>query len=424
MKGKALRTLKWILAIILIVIIIIVGWIVYSYYTMDVENPEVPTVSFAGQTLEPVSFAWHEPVAKGLLTKSYSEQNDLNLRNLKTFITADLPLKYPEGIPGEFALKLDGETVFSGDVRKFADFEFARSGDYEGTLILKEPESKKDGWGTFNYQFEFFLDGDPEFTFSAEEVLQGDIITVQVDMGIQKGEPSIATDLGSPVFIPLDDGLYEAYVPVNYNCEPGTWSISVSAGEFTVKQPVQVNEREYAVQHMTMSQSTISATVGASNASENWEERMTPLIKVADKNKYWEGEFLQPCQGRISSKFGLYRYTNNNPAVRHTGIDIACPAGTPIAAANNGRVILSEHIVKTGNTVVIEHGGGLKTYYFHMSENLVEEGDMVEKGDIIALVGSTGYSTGPHLHFEVKHGNTSLSPWELFDGTSPLFLSK
>ena len=75
----------------------------------------------------------------------------------------------------------------------------------------------------------------------------------------------------------------------------------------------------------------------------------------------------------------------------------------------------------TGNTVIIEHGGGLKTYYLHMSEIDCEEGQIVEKGDIIGLVGSTGYSTGAHLHFEVRIGSYAVNPWRLFDGSSTIY---
>ena len=83
----------------------------------------------------------------------------------------------------------------------------------------------------------------------------------------------------------------------------------------------------------------------------------------------------------------------------------------------------AEEIIYTGNTVVIEHGGGLKTYYYHMDSIEVKEGQIVERGALIGTVGSTGYSTGAHLHFEVKMGRSSLSPWELFDGSSEVYFT-
>ena len=83
--------------------------------------------------------------------------------------------------------------------------------------------------------------------------------------------------------------------------------------------------------------------------------------------------------------------------------------------------MFADFVIMTGNTVVIEHGAGLKTIYMHLSEIDCAEGDIVEQGDIIGLVGSTGYSTGPHLHFEVRIGDQSVSPWPLIDGTSDIY---
>ena len=127
-------------------------------------------------------------------------------------------------------------------------------------------------------------------------------------------------------------------------------------------------------------------------------------------------------EGTITSSFGLYRYINGSTtASRHQGIDIAAPEGTPVPASNRGQVVFADFVIMTGNTVVIEHGAGLKTIYMHLSEIDCAEGDIVEQGDIIGLVGSTGYSTGPHLHFEVRIGDQSVSPWPLIDGTSDIY---
>ena len=127
-------------------------------------------------------------------------------------------------------------------------------------------------------------------------------------------------------------------------------------------------------------------------------------------------------EGRVTTEFGVYRYTNGSDRPRrHTGVDFAIEEGTPVPASNAGRVLFAGDVIITGKSVVIEHGGGLKTYYYHLSELNVETGAMVEKGEIIGLVGMTGYSTGPHLHFEVKLGDYALSPWELFDGSSDLY---
>jgi murein DD-endopeptidase MepM/ murein hydrolase activator NlpD len=95
---------------------------------------------------------------------------------------------------------------------------------------------------------------------------------------------------------------------------------------------------------------------------------------------------------------------------RHSGLDIAAPTGTPIVATNNGRVTLSMDLILTGNTIVIDHGQGLFSVYYHMHERFVEEGHLVERGETIGTVGSTGFSTGPHLHFTMSYYRHNLEP--------------
>jgi len=116
-------------------------------------------------------------------------------------------------------------------------------------------------------------------------------------------------------------------------------------------------------------------------------------------------QFAWPLRGRITSKFGP-RWGR-----MHKGIDIAAPEGTPIRAAEDGVVIYSGNGLRGyGNVVIIEHRGGFSTVYAHNSVNLVKEGDKVRKGDIIAKVGSTGRSTGPHLHFEIRKDAVAQDP--------------
>ena len=121
-----------------------------------------------------------------------------------------------------------------------------------------------------------------------------------------------------------------------------------------------------------------------------------------------QGRFLWPLEGRISSPFGARDLFGSTSL--HRGIDIAAPTGTPITAAAQGTVIWSGLRGTYGNLVKLDHGNGFVTYYAHCSQLLVQEGDTVEQGETIALVGSTGRSTGPHCHFEVLWQGELLDP--------------
>lgn len=124
----------------------------------------------------------------------------------------------------------------------------------------------------------------------------------------------------------------------------------------------------------------------------------------------FRGSLMMPVNGRITSGFGM----RNHPILRerrmHSGIDIAARSGTPIRAAAPGVVIFSGYRGGYGNTVVIDHGGDLSTLYAHCSRLFVSTGARVERGQTIAAVGSTGLSTGPHLHFEVRIDGRPVNP--------------
>ncbi len=114
-----------------------------------------------------------------------------------------------------------------------------------------------------------------------------------------------------------------------------------------------------------------------------------------------------PVHGTMTDGFGF----RTSPSVGfHTGVDIAAPRGTPIQAAARGTVVRASWYSTYGNCVIIDHGYGYKTLYGHMSKILVNEGDVVEKMDVIGLVGSTGFSTGNHLHFEVIENGKKIDP--------------
>ncbi|MGH7816404.1 MAG: M23 family metallopeptidase [Candidatus Binatia bacterium] len=113
---------------------------------------------------------------------------------------------------------------------------------------------------------------------------------------------------------------------------------------------------------------------------------------------------LWPVSGTINSSFGP------RGATFHDGIDIAAPEGTPIHAIERGEVVYSDQLRGYGNIVIIRHAAGMVSVYAHNQLNLVGEGQQVERGEVIATVGSTGRVTGPHLHFEIRKNNAAQDP--------------
>ncbi|MBR0053187.1 MAG: peptidoglycan DD-metalloendopeptidase family protein [Bacteroidales bacterium] len=151
--------------------------------------------------------------------------------------------------------------------------------------------------------------------------------------------------------------------------------------------------------------------------TEHWDTRaVNPYHEeksLPDRFSLWIVDTLDsyccPNKTRPSSQFG---YRHGRP---HQGIDLPYPTGTPVYAAFDGKVRVSDYVGGYGNLVVIRHANGLETFYGHMSRRDVESGDWVNAGDVIGLGGSTGRSTGPHLHFETRYRGHAFDPAWLID---------
>lgn len=127
----------------------------------------------------------------------------------------------------------------------------------------------------------------------------------------------------------------------------------------------------------------------------------------------WTTSFLRPRSSTVTSRFGSGRSFNGVMTSRHLGVDFRGVVGAAVRAANRGVVALVDNFFLAGNVVYIDHGGGLVTGYFHLSRTLVSEGETVERGQEIGLVGATGRVTGPHLHWTARYGTLTVNPLDL-----------
>jgi murein DD-endopeptidase MepM/ murein hydrolase activator NlpD len=139
-------------------------------------------------------------------------------------------------------------------------------------------------------------------------------------------------------------------------------------------------------------------------------QSLTSIINGSAGGGNGTGSMIWPVNGTVTSGFGYRIHPILGKRLLHTGIDIAAGSGTAIWAADSGKVIYATWSGGYGNTVAIDHGGGISTLYAHQSSMAVSYGQTVSKGEVIGYVGSTGYSTGPHLHFEVRVNGTPVDP--------------
>jgi murein DD-endopeptidase MepM/ murein hydrolase activator NlpD len=141
--------------------------------------------------------------------------------------------------------------------------------------------------------------------------------------------------------------------------------------------------------------------------------------RAQDTPQLWTLPFLRPRPARVTSRFGSGRVFNGRVSSSHLGIDYRGSVGDPIYAANRGVVALVDSFFLAGNVVYVNHGDGIVTGYFHMSQPEVAAGDTVDRGQEIGLVGATGRVTGPHLHWSARFGALTVDPADLLSLAPP-----
>jgi len=147
------------------------------------------------------------------------------------------------------------------------------------------------------------------------------------------------------------------------------------------------------------------------------QEQLNELWTASSLERWWEGAFLAPVSGGVTSPFGLRRIVNGLPRSPHGGVDLKASMGAEVLAANHGRVALREDFFFSGKSIVLDHGGGLYTMYFHLDEFHADKGAQVRKGDLIGRAGMTGRVTGPHLHWGARLNGARVDPFALLEAT-------
>lgn len=258
-----------------------------------------------------------------------------------------------------------------------------------------------------------------------EQVTAGDPIGITI-LSWLPGEVT-ATLNGEPLQLVAFGGGLAAFTLAPLGSEAATWQLHVSAAaadgevhDFFAPIHVQADPRpveELSIPASVLSLSTDDArAVEAAMIERVWSE---PLGEPQ-----WSDTFILPVEGsRPTSVYGdPRRYAPGGRVSFHEGTDMAVPQGTPVLATNAGLVLIAAEFPTypiKGGLVIIDHGAGLMSYYLHLSRVHAEEGAFVERGELIGEVGTTGLSTGPHLHWEMRLNNRGTNPLLWLDKSVP-----
>jgi len=250
---------------------------------------------------------------------------------------------------------------------------------------------------------------------------QGQILMVQIPAPGQTGDV-VGRFLGRSVSFYRDArahaaDVYMGLLGIDMQDSPGTHELSVEltngTGTRRLSYNVLVLKGVFPIQHLTLPKDMVDLDEAALTRVKAEQEQVQAILGTVYPDRRWRTAFIEPVQGHVAGAFGRMRMINGQPRNPHNGEDIAAEAGTPVVASNDGVVRLTVEHYFSGKGVYLDHGLGLYSMYFHLSELLVREGEQVTRGQIIGRVGASGRVTGPHLHWGIRLNGARVDPYSL-----------
>jgi len=208
-------------------------------------------------------------------------------------------------------------------------------------------------------------------------------------------------------------------VGVDLDSRPGEHAVDVTfrfadGRSRTDREPIAVQVQPYPTSELTVEERYVELSPEDQARADREGAETNAIYDTLTGERYWTEPFHVPVEGATDGRnFGHRRIFNGQPRAPHSGADLRATTGTPIYAANRGRVVLAKDLFYSGNAVFIDHGLGLYTTYLHLSAVDVAVGDMVERGQKLGLAGATGRVTGPHLHWGVRILDARVDPFSL-----------
>jgi murein DD-endopeptidase MepM/ murein hydrolase activator NlpD len=252
---------------------------------------------------------------------------------------------------------------------------------------------------------------------------QGQVLVIKV-----KGEEQATEVKGTflkrtiPFFREFRPGEPTGYIGllgIDMQDEPGTYELAVEVKQGEQAKQLSFNvlvaKEKFIVEHLTLPKEKVDLDEKGAARWKAEQEQVKQALAENSRLKLWHSNFLEPVSGKRTGIFGSVRIMNGQARNPHNGEDIGAPLGADVAATNDGIVRITVDHIFSGKGVFVDHGLGFYTMYFHLSDVLVKDGDLVTAGQIIGKVGATGRATGPHLHWGVKLNGARVNPYSLLD---------
>ena len=432
-----LRTIKhfllWLGSVALGVVLLLTVVMGVSYEFTTEGSCPASAVQFGGTELEANGWCWQVPLIGGKLDKVFASPATLAVQKLGTLYTAHPALSLPDwSVYTTLTIRTaSGETVFTGTASEYESFLFPANGEYKAELtVWRVPEggmatqfeggstgsvrknlglekpAKPTGW--YRYAFRFTLQASAEVELSAERVEQGGIVGLRISGMTGDAAPTVETDLGNVQCVRAADG-WRAYIPAAYNASSGGHEVNITVNGETITRSIIVLPKDFGTVDVEPEPDASDA------ANTQFRNAVWGLYEAPAREKMWQGGFVNPVESYTTLvDYGQVRVVNGQQGSRSNSTKLYTIPGEPCRAPANGVVVLAAELALTGNTVVIDHGCGMRSYLYGLQTLSVSAGQTVEKGQAVGVLGE-------ELTMDFKLGSKSVNPWMLFQTSGGLF---
>ncbi len=251
---------------------------------------------------------------------------------------------------------------------------------------------------------------------SAAAAKQGGIVAVSLESDVPLARATAASGGREAAMEKDADGrTFRVLVGVDFESAVGPREIAIEAeglcgDRHAVRRALDVVAGRFPTQKLKVAPAYVEPPASELDRIREDKEKVARVWQSGRPERAWTGAFRPPIVAEIRDNFGARRVFNGQPRSPHDGLDIGAPAGTPVTAPAPGVVALADPLYFSGGTVILDHGAGLFTLYFHLSRVDVKPGDVLAPGQPIGLVGATGRVTGPHLHWGARLNRAHVNP--------------
>lgn len=388
-------------------------------------NAVVPSLTISGQSsVQPVSATWMYKNSANVFVEC-----DPTLAGDSQRVEMEGGLDFAFTLqPDNFHIKLTdvatGEVVFNDQYENIHTLSIDKTVTFAVEVSAKWYEdSARDYYGELLYNFTAGVTAAAEFYLGETTIENGQFTVVSA---INIADPSRITfssspDIGyTPTFY-LDGDYAIALLPIQCSLEAGTYTLSFKYGSVVQELTLDVTQRNIRNFQYSISESILNATRNETTLAA-FETAVSSVAATGVGTQYWSGTFVEAVHkngtydGIITTGFGHNRtILANNVTYLHEGVDYITASGASIYAVNAGKVVYTGFTELGGNTIIIEHGYGLKSWYCHLDSISVSVGDMVEKDSVIGIAGSTGFTNQTGVHAGLSVFDVPVSPYPSWD---------